>query len=63
VEDRRLVLGDVSGVPEVGAIDDGELEALASVDGKDLHGLGVGLQAPAAVLGVVLLTGLVDALP
>ena len=56
---RRLV-GDASSVPQVRAVDDGELEALAAVDGEDLHGLGVGLEAAAAVLVVGVLVGLGD---
>ena len=55
VEDGRFVLRDPPGVPEVRAVDDRELEALAAVDRQHLHGLRVGFQPAAAVLvgGVV----------
>ncbi len=62
VEHRRLVLEDPPRIPQVRAVDDGELEALAAVDRQHLHRLGVGLESAAAVLGVVFLAGLVDAL-
>jgi hypothetical protein len=38
---RRVGAGDRRGVPEVGEIHHGELEALAAVDGEDLHRVGV----------------------
>ena len=47
-------------VPEERHEHDGELQPLARVHGDDLHGRGVGLEASAALLGVVL-AGLVDA--
>ena len=39
-------------IPEVRAVDDGELQSLGPVDGQNLHRVGVGIEAPAAVLGV-----------
>ncbi len=41
-----------SGVPQVRAVDDREFQPLGAVDGEDLDGLGVGVEPPAAVLGV-----------
>src|SRR5439155_22045125 len=49
VEDGSSRPGEVAGLPQVRGVDDGELEALAPVDGEDLHRLGVGLEAPAAL--------------
>ena len=45
-----IVARDVARLPQVRAVDDRELEALAAVDRQHLHRLGVGLQAPAALL-------------
>ncbi len=61
-EDGLVALGDVAGLPQVGEVDDGELQTLAAVDGQDLDGLLVGLQAPAALLVAGLLPGGGDAL-
>ena len=57
---QRLRGGRAPAVPQVGHQDDRELQPLAGVHGDDLDGGRVGLQAPAALLGVVL-RGLVDA--
>ena len=54
-----LRLGAVD-VPQIGAVDDRELEALAAVDGEHLDGLGVGLEAAAAVFVVLVFVRLVD---
>ena len=51
VEHDELRLGRRA-VPEERAVDDGELEALAAVDRQHLHGVGVGLESPAAILAV-----------
>src|SRR5438445_11136936 len=63
VEDRRGRPGEVARLPEVGGVDDGELEAFAPMDGEDLYCLGVGLEAPAALLVVGVFSGLGDPLP
>ena len=47
-------------VPQERAVDDGELEALAAVDRQDLHGVGVGLQPPGALLVATFLDGGAD---
>ena len=44
-------------LPQVGEVDDRELEPLAAVDRQHLHGLGVGLQPAAALLVARLLLG------
>ena len=63
VEHRGLPLRDPTGTPEIRAVDDRELEALARVDGEDLHRFGVGLEAPAAILVVRVLPRLGDPPP
>ena len=50
-------------LPQVRAVDDRELEALAAVDGEHLDGLGVGLEPPAALLVARVLLGLGDPAP
>ena len=62
VEDRDLLDRAVP-VPDVWAVDDRELQALAAVDRQHLHGFGVGLEAAAAVLVAGVLRRLGDASP
>ncbi len=62
VVDGRFVGRDPARVPQVGAVDDRELQPLAAVDGHHLHRLGVGLQPAGPVLGVTVFAGLGDAL-
>ena len=49
---RRAALRDVARLPQVRQVHHRELEALAAVDGEDLHRFGVGLQPAAAFLAV-----------
>ena len=63
VEGDRHAGRDVARVPQVGVVDDGELEPLAAVDGQDLDRLLVGLQPAAAVLVARVLDGLGDPAP
>ena len=44
-------VGHFAAVPAERHVDDGELQALAGVHGEHLHGGGVGLQPPAALVG------------
>ncbi len=57
VEERWVLLVEPALAPEVGAVDDGKLEALASIDGEHLHGLGVGLESPGAIVDGDLVVG------
>ena len=50
---RRSLARDPRRLPQVGVVDDRELEPLAAVHGQDLHRLGVALQPAAALLVVV----------
>ena len=50
VERDRHVLRDVARLEQVRVVDDAELQPLAAVHGEDLDGVGVRLQAAAAVL-------------
>ena len=59
VEDRDPWRGAVD-VPQEGAEDDRELQPLAPMDGEHLDGLGVRIEATAAVLVVPVLPRLVD---
>ena len=52
-----FVAPDPGRLPQVGEVDDRELEALAAVDRQHLHRLGVGLQPAAALLVARLLLG------
>jgi hypothetical protein len=61
-EDRLGIARDVARLPQVGVVDDRELDALAAMDGEDLDGLGVGLEAPAALLVARVLAGRGDLL-
>ena len=54
---RLLLAPDPGRLPQVGEVDDRELEALAAVDREHLHRLGVGLQPAAALLVAGLLLG------
>ena len=56
-EDRLALVADPGRLPQVGEVDDRELEPLAAVDREHLHGLGVGLQPAAALLVAGLLLG------
>ena len=61
-EDRLGVVGDPARLPQVGVVDDRELDALAAVDGEDLDRLGIGLEAAAALLVARVLAGRGDLL-
>ncbi len=60
IVEHRDVAGLGVPVPHVGAVDDGELEALAAVDGDDLDGVGVGFEAAGPFLVVGVTFGVVD---
>ena len=45
------------GIPQVGAVDDRELQALGPMDGQDLNGVSARVEAPAALLGLSPLGG------
>ncbi len=49
-EDRARRAGDEPRLPQERQVDDRELQTLAAVDGENLDRLGVGFQAPAALL-------------
>ena len=63
VEQRDHVLRDPTGPPQVGQVDDRELEPLAAVDGPHLHGLGVALEPAAPRLDIALALGVAHPLP
>ena len=63
VNDRSIILWDPGWLPKVGVIDDGELEALASVDREHLNGLGVGFESTTPLLGACVVASVGDPLP
>ena len=62
VEDGHRI-GRRPAVPQVRAVDDGELEAFAAMDRQHLHRLGIGFEPAAAVLVGTVVEGLGDAAP
>ena len=48
--DGLALVGEAPGVPQERAVDDGELEALAAVEGEHLDGVGIGVQAAGALV-------------
>ncbi len=60
VVEHRDVAGLGVAIPCVGAIDDGELETLAAVDGDHLDGVGVGLEPASPFLALRVALDVVD---
>ena len=60
--DGVALVGEAARFPQERAVDDRELESLAAVEGEHLHGVGIRVEAPGALVVGALAVGAVDPL-